>query len=188
MNKELKTLNDLDKYGEGENTWGCKDGLVEISELNRIYNIDCLEGLKKLEDESIDLIITSPPFNLGNNHHTGTKRHKSYEDNLKEEEYQKIVKKTNAKYILLSYNNEGLMTIKDVQEILSLRGEPKTFILKYKRFKADKTENRNHKSDCTYEYLHFVKCDENNEEIKNKEFPIIEIDSLTLNNQKRLTD
>ena len=59
------------------------------------------------------------------------------------------------------------MTIKDVQDILSLRGEPKTFILKYKRFKADKTENRNHKSDFTYEYLHFVKCDGNSELINN---------------------
>jgi len=59
-------------------------------ELNRIYNVDCLEGLKKLEDESIDLIITSPPFNLGNNHHTGTKKHKSYDDDVNEEEYQKL--------------------------------------------------------------------------------------------------
>jgi len=58
-------------------------------ELNKIYNIDVLEGLKKLDDESIDLIITSPPYNLGNNHHTGTKNHKSYEDNMDEEDYQK---------------------------------------------------------------------------------------------------
>lgn len=32
-------------------------------ELNKIYNIDCLEGLKLLDDNSIDLIITSPPYN-----------------------------------------------------------------------------------------------------------------------------
>lgn len=32
-------------------------------ELNKIYNIDVLEGLKMLEDKSIDLIITSPPYN-----------------------------------------------------------------------------------------------------------------------------
>ena len=37
--------------------------------LDKIYNIDCLKGLKKLKDKSIDLIITSPPFNLGNTHH-----------------------------------------------------------------------------------------------------------------------
>jgi site-specific DNA-methyltransferase (adenine-specific) len=64
--------------------------IIKEIELNNIYNMDCLEGLKRLGDESIDLIITSPPFNLGNNHHTGTKRHKSYEDNLKEEAYQEL--------------------------------------------------------------------------------------------------
>ncbi len=31
-------------------------------ELNKIYNMDCLEGLKKLDDNSIDLIVTSPPY------------------------------------------------------------------------------------------------------------------------------
>ena len=56
--------------------------------LNRIYNLDCLDGLKKLNDKSIDLIITSPPFNLGNTHHTGFKKHKSYDDKMPEKEYQ----------------------------------------------------------------------------------------------------
>lgn len=31
-------------------------------ELNRIYNIDCLQGLKLLADNSIDLTVTSPPY------------------------------------------------------------------------------------------------------------------------------
>jgi DNA modification methylase len=31
-------------------------------ELNKIYNIDCIEGLKQLPDESVDLVITSPPY------------------------------------------------------------------------------------------------------------------------------
>lgn len=30
---------------------------------NRIYNIDVMDGLKLLDDNSIDLIITSPPYN-----------------------------------------------------------------------------------------------------------------------------
>ena len=29
----------------------------------------------------------------------------------------------------------------------------------YQRFKADKTENRNHKADLTYEYLHILQKD-----------------------------
>ena len=33
--------------------------------LNKIHNMDCLEGLKRLPDKSIDMVITSPPyFNL----------------------------------------------------------------------------------------------------------------------------
>ncbi len=34
-------------------------------EINKIYNMDCLEGMKLIPDKSIDMIITSPPyFNL----------------------------------------------------------------------------------------------------------------------------
>lgn len=32
-------------------------------ELNKVHQLDCLQGLKMLEDNSIDLIITSPPYN-----------------------------------------------------------------------------------------------------------------------------
>lgn len=31
-------------------------------ELNKNYNLDCLEGMKRLEDNSIDLVVTSPPY------------------------------------------------------------------------------------------------------------------------------
>ena len=34
-------------------------------EVNKIYNMDCVEGLKLLDDNSVDLIITSPPYNVG---------------------------------------------------------------------------------------------------------------------------
>lgn len=33
-------------------------------ELNRIYNEDCLEGMKRIESESVDLIVTDPPYKL----------------------------------------------------------------------------------------------------------------------------
>ena len=60
-------------------------------ELNKIYNMDCMEGMKRLPDESIDLIITSPPYNLGKQHHTGNNRFKGYNkyhDDMPEELYQ----------------------------------------------------------------------------------------------------
>jgi DNA modification methylase len=34
----------------------------EMLELNKIYNMDCVEGMELLEDESIDLTVTSPPY------------------------------------------------------------------------------------------------------------------------------
>ena len=33
-------------------------------ESNNIYNIDCIEALKSMEENSVDLILTSPPYNL----------------------------------------------------------------------------------------------------------------------------
>ena len=32
-------------------------------ELNKIYCMDCLEGMKQMEDNSVDLILTDPPYN-----------------------------------------------------------------------------------------------------------------------------
>ena len=54
----------------------------------KLVNDDCLKVLPTLEESSIDLIITSPPYNLGNNHHTGNKQHRAYNDNLPEGMYQ----------------------------------------------------------------------------------------------------
>lgn len=34
-------------------------------EYDKIYNEDCLETMKRMEDNSIDLIVTSPPYNKG---------------------------------------------------------------------------------------------------------------------------
>jgi site-specific DNA-methyltransferase (adenine-specific) len=31
-------------------------------EINRIYNEDCLEGMKKIDDGSVDLVVTDPPY------------------------------------------------------------------------------------------------------------------------------
>ncbi len=63
---------------------------------NIIYNENCLPGMSKLPDESVDLVITSPPYNLGGDFHTMVKgRRVSYgdyrvfSDNIKEKDYQK---------------------------------------------------------------------------------------------------
>lgn len=71
--------------------------------------------------------------------------------------YTELVNNIDAKYIFLSYNDEGLMSIDDIRDIMSQRGEYGVFQKEYQRFKADKTENRNHKQEKVIEYLHYVK-------------------------------
>lgn len=49
---------------------------------------DCLVEMDRIADGSVDLTITSPPYNLGNDHHTGNIRHTPYADDMPEAEYQ----------------------------------------------------------------------------------------------------
>lgn len=53
-----------------------------------LFNCDCMVKMEEYSDKYFDLVITSPPYNLGNNHHTGNIRHKPYQDDLPEETYQ----------------------------------------------------------------------------------------------------
>jgi DNA modification methylase len=53
---------------------------------NQILTGDCLKIMAKIEDESVSLIITSPPYNLALDYD-------KYEDNLSHEEYLKWMKK-----------------------------------------------------------------------------------------------
>lgn len=73
-----------------------------------------------------------------------------------QENFEYIIKHAQFQYVFLSYNNEGLMSIDDIRKILKKYGRYDMVKQKYQRFKADKTENRNHKSDHTYEYLHIL--------------------------------
>lgn len=41
--------------------------------LNKIINADCLDVLHKLPDACIDLVVTSPPYNLKNSTGNGMK-------------------------------------------------------------------------------------------------------------------
>ena len=65
-----------------------------------IYNADCLEVMKLMGDKSVDLVVTSPPYNKNGfrGHRDNSKgkgrwsgadiQYETYEDNLDEKEYQ----------------------------------------------------------------------------------------------------
>jgi len=31
-------------------------------EINKVHNMDCFDGIKQLDDQSVDMVITSPPY------------------------------------------------------------------------------------------------------------------------------
>jgi DNA modification methylase len=76
-------------------------GRTMMLELNKVYNMDCIEGMKKIQDKSIDLIITSPPYeDISGAGYTANKKDilfmKLYSEFLDElfKEYHRILKDT----------------------------------------------------------------------------------------------
>lgn len=66
-------------------------------ELNKIYCMDCLDGMKQIPDNTIDLIVTSPPYNNFRNRRTQKNRedywkrtnivYKNFSDKMSDEDY-----------------------------------------------------------------------------------------------------
>ncbi len=71
------------------------------------------------------------------------------------EALEDLILHARTKHILLSYNDEGALSLAEIRRILRLRGKPQTFQIEYNRFKAD--SNRSYKRDATIEYIHYVR-------------------------------
>ena len=56
-------------------------------ELNKIYNEDCLEGMKRIPDKSVDMIITDPPYGM------------AFRSNYRKERYGAIENDTNLDWL-----------------------------------------------------------------------------------------
>jgi site-specific DNA-methyltransferase (adenine-specific) len=63
---------------------------MEEIEFNKIYNVDCVEGMKCIPANTIDLVITDPPFAINfkakrsNYHRTASRVLEGYSEILKE--------------------------------------------------------------------------------------------------------
>lgn len=76
------------------------------------------------------------------------------------ESFRQLIECVDARYIFLSYNNEGLMTFDEIRDIMSVRGRYGCFEQRYNRFKADReSETRHIVADSTTEYVHYVCCE-----------------------------
>lgn len=153
--------------------------LIINDQEHQVFNEDINELVGKVEG---DILYLDPPYNhrqYATNYHlletvakydnprihgkTGLRDYQNQKSlycsrSQVKKAFKNLILKARAKYIFLSYNNEGLMTLDEIKEIMSLRGKYGYFTKEYNRFKADKTENRNHKANKTLEYLHYVAC------------------------------
>ena len=81
--------------------------------LNHIYHGDCLEVMKGIPDKSVDLVFTSPPYNMNLRIRNGkycsrqivkeiTTKYKNFDDNLPMEEYYEFNKKVIGELLRVS--------------------------------------------------------------------------------------
>lgn len=149
------------------------------SHKHQVFNKDSNALIKEIKG---DILYLDPPYNkrqYGSNYHllntiakydlfeplgkTGLRtyyRSAYCKKNEVKNSFVELIKNANFKYIFLSYNNEGLMTENEVKSILSAYGKYSLKTIDYQRFKADKTENRNHTATATVEYLHILEKNE----------------------------
>ena len=142
---------------------------------HKVFNKDSNELIKEIKG---DILYLDPPYNArqyGSNYHilntiakyedfepkgkTGLpsyQKSKYCSKNSILSEFECLIKNAKFKYIFLSYNNEGLMSVDNVEEIMGKYGKYDIATTDYQRFKADKDKNRNHKADRTEEYLHIL--------------------------------
>ena len=146
---------------------------------HKVFNEDINELSGKIKG---DILYLDPPYNhrqYATNYHiletiakydnpkihgkTGLRNYQKQKSlycsrNQVKEAFKDLISKAKVKYIFLSYNNEGLMSLNDIKKIMCLRGKYGHFTKEYNRFKADKSENRNYTANKTTEYLHYVVC------------------------------
>lgn len=140
---------------------------------HEVYNEDANSLITKIKG---DILYLDPPYNsreYGANYHilntialyddfepkgiTGLRPYTKSNWCKKGKVYNELdtlIKNANFKYIFLSYNDEGLLSLDAIKEIFSRYGKYKVKSKKYKRFKAD--NNRVNKKDKTTEYLHVL--------------------------------
>jgi adenine-specific DNA-methyltransferase len=143
---------------------------------NKVYKLDSNELIKNIAG---DILYIDPPYNhrqYGANYHilntiaiydefipkgkTGMRIYNRSNYSKKGKvlnNFEELIINAKFKYIFLSYNNEGLMSLEDIKSVMKKYGKYDFVAKKYQRFKADKTDSRNHKAESTYEYLHILK-------------------------------
>jgi len=147
----------------------------EDANTHEVFNKNSNELIKEI---SGDILYLDPPYNqrqYSANYHilntitqyddfipkgkTGLREYNRSDYCKKQsvhESFEELIHHARFQYIFLSYNNEGLMSEDEVRGIMERHGKYDLRTKAYQRFKADKTDSRNHTADATVEYLHIL--------------------------------
>ena len=151
-----------------------KPAEFEINENKHdIFNENANTLIKKIKG---DILYLDPPYNsreYGANYHllntialyddftpkgkTGLREYEKSNWCKKDKVYKELenlIKNSDFKFIFLSYNDEGLLSLNQIKEIFEKYGKYSLKSKTYKRFKAD--NNRLSKKEDTTEYLHIL--------------------------------
>jgi len=91
-----------------------------LFELNKLYNMDCMEGMKQFPDKYFDLAIVDPPYGLGNKTSQGgcnknslvkfkqSMSEKRWDDNVPTDEYFEELFRVSKHQIIWGGNYFGL--------------------------------------------------------------------------------
>ena len=74
--------------------------------------------------------------------------------------FQELIEKAQSDYIVMSYNNEGILHREDIIRILERKGELKEYTKEYRRFRTEKDNEHRKYKDCgdkVTEHLYIVK-------------------------------
>lgn len=148
---------------------------AETQQAHQVYQKDSNVLIKEI---SGDILYLDPPYNhrqYGANYHvlntiakydtfvprgkTGLRDYYKSDwcrKNKVLDSFEELIASADFEYVFLSYNNEGLMREDEVRTVMEQYGNYQLRKKRYRRFKADKTENRNHKATETFEYLHVL--------------------------------
>ena len=147
--------------------------LIFKSKKYEVYNKDSKDLIKEIKG---DILYLDPPYNsrkYDTNYHiletialydnpkikgkTGVRIEETKKSNycLKNKaaiELEDLIKNAKFKYILLSYNDEGIIPMEEIEAIMTKYGNYKRYEKRHKRFKSD--NDREYKKNYTIEYIH----------------------------------
>lgn len=146
---------------------------IILNQINKVYNCDANELIKHING---DILYLDPPYNhrqYSSNYHVlnNILTNSNFESNSKSgvnknnnkskysikkealNSLDDLIKNAKFKYIFISYNAEGIISLNDFKTVCEKYG---TYYIEKKEYKRYKSNNNNEQDKTVFEYLHIL--------------------------------